>query len=71
VTDALDDPIARTPSTELHIESGGRMVGFADYEMPLQFRSGGLSEHLWTRQSAGMFDALHVAGGSFSAFRPS
>lgn len=60
MTDALDDPLARTPLTELHIESGGRMVGFAGYEMPLQFRSGVLSEHLWTRQSAGMFDVSHM-----------
>jgi aminomethyltransferase len=58
--DALDDPLARTPLTELHIESGGRMVGFAGYEMPLQFRSGVLSEHRWTRQSAGQFDVSHM-----------
>jgi aminomethyltransferase len=56
--------MARTPLTELHIESGGRMVGFAGYEMPSQFRSGVLSEHLWTRQSAGMFDVSYMGLGA-------
>lgn len=36
------------------------MVGFAGYDMPVQFPRGILSEHLWTREKAGLFDVSHM-----------
>ena len=33
---------------------------FAGYEMPIQFRSGILKEHLHTRAAAGLFDVSHM-----------
>jgi aminomethyltransferase len=35
------------------------MVPFAGYEMPLQYE-GIMAEHLWTRESAGLFDVSHM-----------
>lgn len=35
------------------------MVSFAGYEMPIQYE-GIMAEHLWTRESAGLFDVSHM-----------
>lgn len=35
------------------------MVDFAGYRMPIQYQ-GIMAEHLWTRQSAGLFDVSHM-----------
>ena len=53
-------PLARTPLTDLNVRLGGRMVGFAGYEMPVQFPEGILKEHLHTRAAAGLFDVSHM-----------
>ena len=49
-----------TPLTALHRELGARMVPFAGYEMPVQFPSGVLKEHLHCREAAGLFDVSHM-----------
>ena len=36
------------------------MVGFAGWEMPVQYRSGIVAEHLATRRQAGLFDISHM-----------
>ncbi len=36
------------------------MVPFAGYSMPVQYRDGILTEHLWTRAHAGLFDVSHM-----------
>ncbi|MCG2842792.1 glycine cleavage system aminomethyltransferase GcvT [Sandaracinobacter sp. RS1-74] len=48
------------PLDALHRELGGRMVPFAGYAMPVQYPSGVMAEHLWTRESAGLFDVSHM-----------
>ena len=50
----------RTPLYHLHVELGARMVPFAGYEMPLQYTTGILKEHLHTRSAAGLFDVSHM-----------
>lgn len=45
---------------DLHVELGGRMVPFAGYEMPVQYPTGVMKEHLHTRTSAGLFDVSHM-----------
>ena len=49
-----------TPLHALHMELGARMVPFAGYSMPVQYRLGVMAEHLHTRQSAGLFDVSHM-----------
>ena len=49
-----------TPLHALHAASGGKMVPFAGYDMPVQFATGVLKEHLHTRSSAGLFDVSHM-----------
>jgi aminomethyltransferase len=59
---ALHDlpPLKTTPLHALHVASRGKMVPFAGYDMPVQFATGVLREHLHTRSSAGLFDVSHM-----------
>jgi aminomethyltransferase len=47
------------PLDSWHRSRGARMVPFAGYEMPVQYE-GIMAEHLWTRESAGLFDVSHM-----------
>ena len=49
-----------TPLHHLHIALGAKMVPFAGYEMPVQYRTGIIREHLHTRAAAGLFDVSHM-----------
>ena len=51
--------LKRTSLYEVHKSSGGRMVPFAGWEMPVQY-TGIYEEHLATRQVAGLFDVSHM-----------
>jgi len=52
--------MARTPLYSLHLELGAKMVIFADCELPIQYPSGIKSEHIFTRDKAGLFDISHM-----------
>jgi aminomethyltransferase len=53
-------PLKRTPLHALHVAHGGKMVPFAGYDMPVQYPTGVLREHLHTRCKAGLFDVSHM-----------
>jgi aminomethyltransferase len=53
-------PLRHTPLYDLHCALGARMVAFAGYEMPVQYPSGVIAEHLHTRAKAGLFDVSHM-----------
>jgi aminomethyltransferase len=57
---ASNPPLRRTPLHDAHVQVGARMVEFAGYDMPVQYREGILKEHLWTRAHAGLFDVSHM-----------
>ncbi len=50
----------KTPLHALHVELGARMAPFAGYDMPIQYPTGVLAEHLHTRRAAGLFDVSHM-----------
>jgi aminomethyltransferase len=52
--------LKHTPLHALHVARGGKMVPFAGYEMPVQYASGVMKEHLHTRAHAGLFDVSHM-----------
>ncbi|SMP23124.1 glycine cleavage system aminomethyltransferase GcvT [Shimia sagamensis] len=52
--------LKRTPLYDLHIELGAKMVGFAGYDMPVQYPLGVMKEHLHCRAAAGLFDVSHM-----------
>jgi len=53
-------PLKRTPLHALHTACGGKIVPFAGYDMPVQYATGVLREHLHTRNAAGLFDVSHM-----------
>jgi len=59
-TAETDAPLKTTPLSEAHVALGAKMVPFAGYSMPVQYPEGVLKEHLWTRESAGLFDVSHM-----------
>src|ERR1700733_3187433 len=51
--------LRRTALHDFHVANGARMVDFAGWEMPVQYRSI-LEEHKAVRTSAGLFDVSHM-----------
>ncbi|NTV28545.1 MAG: glycine cleavage system aminomethyltransferase GcvT [Candidatus Omnitrophica bacterium] len=52
--------LQRTPLYQEHIALGGKMVEFAGWEMPVQYRSGVLKEHAANRRGCSIFDCSHM-----------
>ena len=52
--------IKKTPLYNLHIQHGAKMIEFAGYQMPIQYKSGIIQEHKFTRENAGIFDVSHM-----------
>jgi aminomethyltransferase len=50
----------RTPFHERHEALGARIVEFGGWDMPIQYPSGTVKEHLATRKGAGLFDVSHM-----------
>jgi aminomethyltransferase len=61
---ASTETLRETPLAAQHRALGARMVPFAGYAMPVQYPTGILAEHKWTREHAGLFDVSHM-GPSF------
>ena len=51
-----------------HLKAGAQLVNFGGWNMPVQYRTGIVQEHLSTRSHAGIFDVSHmgrfIIGGS-------
>ena len=59
--------LQRTPLRDFHAAHGARLVDFAGWEMPVQYRSI-LEEHKAVRRAAGLFDVSHM--GEFEVRGP-
>lgn len=51
--------LAKTPFHDFHVASGAKMVEFAGFRMPIQYR-GITEEHLAVRSNIGLFDLTHM-----------
>ena len=60
MADPASADLLHTPLDAEHVALGARMVPFAGYAMPVQYPTGILTEHLWTRERAGLFDVSHM-----------
>ena len=49
-----------TPLFDWHRANTGKMVDFAGWEMPVQYATGIIAEHLAVRKSGGLFDVSHM-----------
>jgi aminomethyltransferase len=52
--------LKKTALNKIHHELGGKMVPFAGYEMPIQYKTGIVEEHKLVRNSCGLFDVSHM-----------
>lgn len=50
----------KTPLFDIHVEAGGKMVPFAGYSLPVQYRTGIKNEHMAVRTACGIFDVSHM-----------
>lgn len=56
----MAEELLRLGLHDLHVARGGKMVPFAGYDMPVQYATGVMKEHLHTRTAAGLFDVSHM-----------
>ena len=52
--------LKRTVLYDFHVDAGAKIVPFAGYEMPVQYKLGVMKEHIHTREHAGLFDVSHM-----------
>jgi len=50
----------KTPLYQQHVSLNAKLAPFAGYDMPIQYPSGVMKEHEWTRSHAGLFDVSHM-----------
>ncbi len=50
----------KTVFYDKHVSRGAKMVEFGGWDMPVQYESGIVQEHLSTRKQAGLFDVSHM-----------
>ena len=51
--------LKRTQLYDVHVAAGATMVDFGGWEMPIQYPSGIIAEHLYTRQVCSLFEVSH------------
>uniref|UniRef100_A0A2I3LRS0 Aminomethyltransferase n=1 Tax=Papio anubis TaxID=9555 RepID=A0A2I3LRS0_PAPAN len=54
------DVLRRTPLYDFHLAHGGKMVAFAGWSLPVQYRDSHTDSHLHTRQHCSLFDVSHM-----------
>lgn len=52
--------LKKTPLNHWHRDHGAKMVDFGGWDMPVQYGTGILQEHLATRKFGGLFDVSHM-----------
>jgi len=53
--------LLKTPLFDAHVALGGKMVPFAGFDMPVQYKNGALKEYAFVREGgAGLFDITHM-----------
>ena len=60
MSEPTNEPLKTVVLNDQHIKLGGRMVPFAGYSLPVQYPTGIIAEHKWTRDHAGLFDVSHM-----------
>ncbi len=52
--------LKRTQLYEVHVAAGATMVDFGGWDMPVQYPTGIVAEHLYTRHFCSLFDVSHM-----------
>ncbi len=59
MADTLPQTLHETPIRDRHVALGARLIDFAGWQMPVQYR-GIIEEHRAVRERAGLFDLSHM-----------
>lgn len=57
---APQDALRRTPLHDFHLAHGGKLVAFAGWRLPVQYRDSHVDSHLHTRRHCSLFDVSHM-----------
>ena len=58
---AASAPPKKTQLYDFHVANGAKLVPFAGYSMPLQYKDlSHVESHHWTREKASLFDVSHM-----------
>ncbi len=52
--------LKKTALNDAHRRSGGRMIDFGGWDMPVQYTAGTIEEHMAVRTAVGLFDVSHM-----------
>ncbi|XP_062397076.1 aminomethyltransferase, mitochondrial [Sardina pilchardus] len=53
-------PLKQTVLYDFHRDQGGKMVGFAGWSMPVQYKDSHIVSHMHTREHCSVFDVSHM-----------
>lgn len=56
----LQVALKKTPLFDFHKENGGKMVEFAGWSMPVQYKDSHIASHMHTREHCSIFDVSHM-----------
>ena len=56
----MADELRQSPLRDVHEQAGAKLVPFGGWNMPLQYSSGTVAEHMACRSRAAMFDVSHL-----------
>ena len=56
----MSQDLKQTPIYNEHLRSEGKMVDFTGWSLPISYPMGIIKEHLWVRESVGIFDVSHM-----------
>uniref|UniRef100_A0A3Q3X7N5 Aminomethyltransferase, mitochondrial n=1 Tax=Mola mola TaxID=94237 RepID=A0A3Q3X7N5_MOLML len=56
----LTAALKKTPLFDFHRERGGKMVDFAGWSMPVQYKDSHIASHMHTREHCSVFDVSHM-----------
>lgn len=56
----METEAKKTALFDEHVKLGAKMVPFASFMMPVQYKEGIIKEHTFTRENAGVFDISHM-----------
>eukprot|EP00193_Tetraselmis_chui_P010451 CAMPEP_0177771870 /NCGR_PEP_ID=MMETSP0491_2-20121128/11873_1 /TAXON_ID=63592 /ORGANISM="Tetraselmis chuii, Strain PLY429" /LENGTH=414 /DNA_ID=CAMNT_0019289549 /DNA_START=74 /DNA_END=1318 /DNA_ORIENTATION=- len=59
------DELKKTALWDFHVAAGGKMVDFAGWSMPIQYKDSIMESTQWCRDNASLFDVSHMCGVSF------
>lgn len=71
MAESFAENLLTTPLYDRHVAAGGRMVPFGGYSLPVQYPTGIMAEHKWTREHAGLFDVSHMGPSFLTLNNPS